>query len=671
MPAMHKHQSLNRDDIQEVLEVLAADGVGDQRRWRIAEVLDLLLEAGHFRLALNISEDVSKRVEPSEARRLFRGYLSFCELLVNGTLEKSLATLQRYYEIIQTCGHSSADKTRMSLLLARAHLYGVANGALSGLSLLKARGLLSRQLSTAVDPHERALLCIELTKSYMLADSPEWMAAKGVTSDLDGSGDLAELAVDVQFDTGRLEYLLGIGAGKNNDNDELRFRACCADMSDVNRCLAELTIQRARSIVDVDIDLVNKIGETLERIGFLSGAFEAYYFSARVNCASGRNVAALRLGKMALEVANRAGYRHGEVLTCILLQEIYHFGQDEEQKVKMMFKLVREYGDQMTLVAKGSEIADLFFRCEKFGETIAHLQKVQEAGGLNLASDKAVVLHQIGAKAHSANGDWMQARACWRQFGECHQANGNLVLSCKGELKALQCDYYILTAAEERSLESLDKLKRKIESLKSALVGLLPSPRAKEVIGEVLMFHAEVLGDEGHAVEALKELSDAQNMFEELKLLLQVALAESMSGVLLFEIGKKGDLSIIESSVLAFRRADEFFKVIEDDGSRWRVLYYLASSAAMLAKLERVVSKRARWHKLALGWVLEAEKCYRKVGRSMRAENSVVTGVGFAPHLTIGALRKLRRSISGTSARLSRRTTSSGSRITDGSHLLH
>jgi tetratricopeptide (TPR) repeat protein len=671
MPAMHKHQSLNRDDIQEVLAVLAVDGAGDQRRWRIAEVLDLLLETGNFRLALNISEDVSKRVEPIEARRLFRGYVSFCELLVNGTLEKSLATLQRYHEIIQTCGHSSADKTRMSLLLARAHLYGVANGALCGLSLLKARELLSVQLSTAVDPHERALLCIELTKSYMLADRPEWMAAKGVMSDLDGSGDLAELSVDVQFDTRRLEYLLNLGAGKNNDNDELRFRACCADMSDVNRCLAELTIQAARSIVDVDIDLVNKIGETLERMGFLSGAFEAYYFSARVNCATGRNVAALRCGKLALEVANRGGYRHGAVLTYHLLHEIYHFGQDEERKVEVLVKLVDDYCDQMTLLAKGAEIAELFMRCEKFSETIAHIQKVQGSGVLHLGSDQAVILHQLEAKSHSAKGNWMQARACWRQFGEYHQTNGNLVLSCKAELRAVQCDYYILMAGDERPSESLGKLKTKLNSLQSALVDLLPSPKAKDVMGEVSMFNAEILGDEGQSVEALKELSVAQNIFEEMSLLSQVALAESMSGVLLFEMGKRGELSILESSILAFRRADEFFRTIEDYSSRWKVLYYLASAAAMLAKLERVVSKRTRWHKLALGWVLEAEKCYRKVGRGIRTEHSAVTGVRFAPHLTIGTVRKLRRSISGTSARLSRRTTSSGPRTTDGSHLLH
>ncbi len=55
--------ALSRTDVPTLVNVLLNREKRGRDTWRIAEVLDLLLDAGQFKLALDLASDITRRID--------------------------------------------------------------------------------------------------------------------------------------------------------------------------------------------------------------------------------------------------------------------------------------------------------------------------------------------------------------------------------------------------------------------------------------------------------------------------------------------------------------------------------------------------------------------------------------------------------------------------------
>ncbi len=669
---MESSEYLGRSDLSALLGLLSEDStIREKRRWRIAEVLDLLIEAGQFRRALAMSREASQRVEPNEAKRLFYAYTCFCELIVEGSVNESLSGLNRYYELINGCDHSSADKTRVGLLLARALFYGAVTNALTEQSVLSARGVLLDGISRTKNQRERALLLIELCKSYLLCAPIDTMAAKGVLGTLDSGDGLCGLHDDILLEVARLEYLIESKSIAPERSVQLAFRARLGDAGVIDKRLFDLVSERLQPDGKRNEDTLRRCGSELEREGFLSGAFEAVFSLARDLCLSRKNVPALLLAQDALRIARESGYLYGEVSVLLLIHEIYRIERDEQQMDSVRVALARDYNSQHTLAGQGAQIARLLLEFKKPKEVLAYLRMVatkRGSNGVGVNVDGALL--SIEAIALGLDNSWDKAARLWREVSNMEERNGAILLSYGSALQAYECMYREQVERESAELTDSNDLERSLNKLSGLVEAFMPLEDAKIILGETELLRAQFLGRGEKRIEALKCLSTARNLFETVGHYQGLAIVEVLTGWHLFHIGKDSDVGILESAVLSFNRAEEFFSTVGDIQMRWRLLYYIASTAEKLAILTKAGVGRVRWHKLALRSIIRSERCYRECMRSEGGARRKIP-VGFARKLGLSDVRALRRVLSGIRGRSVKKATKRFDSVGAGSNLLH
>lgn len=668
---MRSSECLGRADLLGLLDLLSDDSTTrEKRRWRIAEVLDLLIEAGQFRRALTLSIEASQRVEPKEAKRLFYAYQFFCELIVEGTVNESLSELYRYYELINRCDHSSADKTRTGLLLARALLYGAVTNVLNEASVFRAREILLDGISRTNQPRERALLSIELCKSYLLCAPTDTMAAKGVLATLDGADGSCELSDDIFFEIARLEYLAESKSMAPEESITLAFRARFADAGVIDKRLFDMVVQRLELDGKRDGNTLRRCGSELRTAGFLSGAFESFFSLARDLCFSRKNVPALLAAQNALSIARESGYLYGEVSVQLLIHEIHRIGRDEKQMVSVRDALF-DYNSQHTLVAQGAQIARLLLEFCEPKVALVYLRSSTTAKGpevLDVNVDSALL--SIEATALGMDNAWVDAARLWSRVSEVELGRGAFLSSHASKLQAYECMY-----REQVERESVEKpnnyaLECSLNQLCALIETFMPLEEAKILLGESELLRAQFLGHGEKRIEALKCLSTARNLFESTGQYQRVAIVEALTGWHLYHLGKDGDVGILESGVLSLRRAEEFFSTVGDVHMRWRLLYYIASAAKKLTALTNVGVGRIRWQKLALRSVIRSQQCYRMCARARGGPRRILP-VGFGENLSGSDVRALRRVLSGFSGGPLKKAAKRFDSVGAGSNLLH
>jgi tetratricopeptide (TPR) repeat protein len=668
---MKASECLGRADLSGLLGLLSEDStIREKRRWRIAEVLDLLIEAGQFRRALTLSIEASQRVEPNEAKRLFHAYQSFCELIVKGTVHESFSELYRYYELINRCDHSSADKTRMGLLLSRALLYGTVTNVLNEESVFRGRKILLDGISRTNNQRERALLSIELCKSYLLCAPIDTMAARGVLATLDGSGGVCELPDDVFFEMARLEYFVESKSIALEESVILAFRARFADAGVIDKRLFDLAVERLESGGKRDGNTLRRCGSELKVEGFLSGAFEAFFSLARDLYLSRKNVPALLAAKDALSIARESGYLYGEVSVQLLIHEIHRIGRDEKQMVSVRDALLH-YNSQHTVVAQGAEIARLLL---EFGEPKVALTYLRSSARVKAPEELGVngdsALLSIEATALGMDNAWTDAARLWGRVSDIEQRRGLYLSSYGSKLQAYECMYREQVERESAERLNIYDLECSLNQLCALVQTFMPLEEAKILLGEAELLRAQFLGHGEKRIEALKCLSTARNLFESTGHYQGLAIVEVLTGWHLYHLGKDGDVGILESGVLSLKRAEEFFSTIGDVHMRWRLLYYIASAARQLTTLTNVGVGRVRWQKLALRSVIRSQQCYRMCAR-FRGGPRRILPVGFAQDLAGSNVRALRRELSGFSGGSLRKATKRFDSVGAGSNLLH
>lgn len=635
---------LSRSDLANLVDVLLSPEKRGRDTWRIAEVLDLLLDAGQFKLALDLANDIIRRLDSVETERLFVAYKKYCELMVFGVVGDNLDELRRFHSIINDGGHSTADKTRASLLLARALLFGVKTGVLSDQSVLRARKVLIDRLSETSESKDISLLYIELTKSYIHAREPELCAARGVMLQLETSAAMFGLFDDVQFDVACLEYTLNASLNGADFSLELSFRNQFCEASPIARALQELVIQKTRAEKDVELEALQRCADTLEAHGFLVGAFEAFFLLAKILLATRRNVPALRMATCALRNAEKAGFLYGEVGAKLLLSEIYLLGGGEREREKIAISLRERYLSELIVISYGSSLAILQASVASKENLVRYADTINAMASSCIPTFSRMSLLSLVARTYFQAQKWREAQQAWDELALWERKEGLLLESYSSQLLGARCSIACALGTSPPVSNELDAVELRLVQLIADLNRFFPIPKAKLGLARAHILRAQLQGARGTALEALKHLSTARELCEQLGSVTELAAVECSTGSLLLQVGDRSDPSILESAVLSLRRADEFYRVTGHAKARMKTLYFLASSANRLANLQPSRLKSLRWRRLAMSWIGECDAMHRKVSRRSSPELEPDC-FDATPEVSVTLVRSLKRSL--------------------------
>lgn len=646
---LDSHSSLlSRTDVPNLLEVFSSREKRGRDTWRIAEVLDVLLDAGQFKLALELADDIVCRLESSETKRLFVAYKKFCELIVFGVVGETIGELDRIHSIIKHGGHSTADKTRASLLMGRALLFCIKVGALPKEEILKARSVLLERLAETSDAHEKALLRLELTKSYLASKEPELRAARGVMMEFEISAGAMGLSHDVQFDVTCLEYLITSLLDGSNPAHELSFRHQFFDASSVTRALQELSIQNAKSEQEIELDMLQGSAELLEHQGFLGAAFEGYYLLAKSFMAKGMNVPALRMAKHALKNAESSGLLYGEVAAKLLLFEIYQLGGMARERDVIAAAIRDEYHSELIVMSQGSAIASVLLESASAERLYHYARKVDDMLCMGAVKSSRMLGLPVIAQTYFHARKWDEARKIWKELAKGERDKGLLLDADVTGVFVIRCWLQILTESSSQAPDALDVIEVELLDLDRRFKHFSPTPKATLGRARVHILLAQVQGLRKAPLVALKHLSVARNLCEQLGSVAELAAVECATGAFLLQVGAGGDSVILESAVLSLRRAEEFYRVAGQVRGRLKALYFLASSAKVLSKSEHGRMRSMRWKKLAMSWIVECDQLYRKSRNKgfSRVECDCFDAI---PSISASSIRSFRRSFVDTS----------------------
>jgi hypothetical protein len=156
--------------------------------------------------------------------------------------------------------------------------------------------------------------------------------------------------------------------------------------------------------------------------------------------------------------------------------------------------------------------------------------------------------------------------------------------------------------------------------------------------------HLCVLGNDH--VRALQHLSKARSYFVGLGLDYDVAISDAFSALSMLEIAKSANPELAEEAVLHLQRSLQFFLAAPLSPMRWKLSYYLAVAAVLVAQGKAADHDKIKWRTLASGWIRQAEKELAQLpGAVDGAHGEETSGAGFSPGLKPAAIDELKNAL--------------------------
>jgi hypothetical protein len=640
---------LTRDSLAEIVRALNEPSGVESCSWNVVEALELLVDAGHFSLARRLATRVRGMVADDGRERLFRGYISLCALMEEGTQRDALDDLERLYVEIHHAGHSLADRVRSALLLARAICVCVSMGTLSEGSILRARTVLTVELERSVQAGNSALqvqVSLELAKSYLHAPTSDARAAYSLLTLLRDEIAGKEIHVDLLFDLERLTYQAARSVGGEvatlYPEGNLRNRSLA--VGGVARGLAELTI--ARRNPNFPDGSLESIAELFEQNEFFAGAFEALFTLGSNALDRGHNSSAERYLTRALRVAEQGGFQHGSLLARVGLFQASIIAANLDEAKGRSEAIVSSLTSEVALgamglnaaaaqqitgdVAGGLATAKL---CERF---------FKERGILASQSQSA---YTVGS-CHARMGDWVAAHAAWARAVRLDDEQRAFIQAC--ERRALLVQGLVMSDTSglgDIRPATITKCEAILTRAYDELKPFGDSIDAKRVRGKLSVVHAQMCVMTKDHVRALRYAAIARECFRELDFEYDVALVDALSGLAMIEVGKGGAHEMFEESVMTLQRALLFFSGAETRRVRWKILYYLAVAALLAGQHKTRPLEKMKWRDLAAGWLRAATDECTVLEREGANEFTAGADSEFSPGLKPKALEALRKAL--------------------------
>jgi tetratricopeptide (TPR) repeat protein len=609
---------LSRDFVPELLRVVQNSDEGGQVTWNALESLEVLLDAGNTRGALQLAQGVVDMLGDDRRNRLFRAYIALCEVMIEGDVSVGLEALEGIFVEIQHGGFSSVDRCWISILLARAIWVGVYCRTTAEAELFRARSILSQEynrLRTLADVSLACKVGLELAKTYVHCPSPEVAAAhellKTIVSLVGASG----MSSDLLFDAKRLLYQVerdASGASEGSVGEE-ELRSLATPLGGVARGLVEVSLARmSTTLSEARTQGVEKALGLFQESSYRSGEFESLLILANTAAESEHHAKAYRLFIKAVQVSKDGGFLYGRGLALLgAFQSAAMSGEAVEAR-----RLAKELQDECK--------RELFLGA--FGlNVVAALQLIGDAAAsLKIATKCEKNFARIGVPAlagqasfmlgasYAEMGKWKMARSSWKRSLTCDEVRRSPMSACDRRAALAQAiamvDFTEKGALQESTLREIDRLRevseRSLEPFGSSTAAL--AARAK-----TLHVHAQLDIIAKRSVEAVKSLSKAREIFVQLGLAKDVAVSDGLTGLALLEAAKERGSEMVDEAIAALQRSLDYFADLDAPRIVWKLHYYLTVAAIMRSQATGDGEARMRWREMAVSSLREA---MREVG---------------------------------------------------------
>lgn len=603
---------LTRDCVTEIVAAINDSASGDLGAWNAVNALEILVDAGQYRIARELSLTLQRLVAGDGRQRLFVAFEVLCGCIIDGTVRSSVTKLKAIYEQIVHGNHALADNVRAGVLVSRALLIGVSTNTLADDSVVEARTILNREMCRALAQHDPHLACmagLEMAKSYLLCSPNELVTLNALVSYIREISTDERVLPELRFEIQQLGYQLLPRATSSEDAEVAvsDLRRMAMPIGAVSRGLAELSISQ-RTDVDEDTRVVarERAMRLFEENMFAAGTFELLYTQGVEALSVSAGQPALQAFARAKEVARNSGYEYGVVeATLGALQASLSSTPGEVapwlDQMNTVMSSEAALGRAGLRVIAAMQVAGrpdiarkLARRCELFFAEI----------GLDALQSQAVFL--LGS-AHALKGDWSKAKASWRR-GVSIDVRRRAPLAAADKRAALAQaiameDFSKTSTISADSMVKIKKLLAVADRAAAASVNTIEGVRTR---AKVLQTHAQLCMIAKEQVDAIKHLSRARELYEQRGLAREVALADALIGLAVLEVAKLKGGSLFEEAAAALLRALEFFEHTQHALIRWKLKYYLAIAAFMSSGTKRRAEQRDYWVRTASAWLKRA-----------------------------------------------------------------
>jgi tetratricopeptide (TPR) repeat protein len=640
---------VTRSSLPSVIKAFRRGDEKSARRWNIVEVLELLVDAGHFSFASALCERVIEMVEGDGRARLFHGYAALCSLMSKGNQSESLEALERYYVAIHNAGHSVADKVRISMLLARAIAVCVGVGSLAQGALLRARNVLGIELERLTDSAEHELyaqVVLELAKMYLHAPTPDPRAAYALIENAAPRLRQVALSEDRGFDLTRVTYqaakLLNLPTPELISEESLRARA--KEIGGIAGALAELAI--ARRSAEVDTERLALAADTLEEAEFLSGAYEAVFLLATHALDRTHNAVGERHCRRALELAQLGGFIHGELLALIGLFQSASLADSQAELKARCNAIVSRLDSEFALGSSGLNAAAVQQISGDVGGALRTAKRCEaffRREGISAFQAQAFAI--IGT-CEAQSGKWKKAETAWRGALELDKRRHAFTQAAERAALVVQAlvmqditTHSQVKAATRRKCELL------LNEADKAIRDLGDSQYALDVRARLQSVSAQLCVMSREHVSALRAFSVARAMYESLGMQFEVALTDAFIGLSMIEVGKTTTPELLEEAVLTLQRAHQFFSSPPYPLLRWKLLYYMAVAGLFISNNSASPVERLKWRELSVSWTRSCERDIEAAADAPQPPGHIGFETEFAPGLNREVLQELREAL--------------------------
>ncbi|MFN8490285.1 MAG: tetratricopeptide repeat protein [Caldilineaceae bacterium] len=373
---------------------------------------------------------------------------------------------------------------------------------------------------------------------------------------------------------------------------------------------ADVLLSLGRRFIDAGFDgaeFVQQALATYEQENYWTGSLSAMSALATWHLRQGRLAQAFEYYQKTASLAAQMGFVLGQATATMGLGDFY-FRNGEYARALAYYEQVEALAGFATLQALvGLNLANTYTlmnlpeRAERLCRTaIARLQA-------NAFTDRLSLAYFILGNVLAKKDDWSGAMAAWRDGLQIDQARQDRLSQAEKLISMAQAttmQYYKSggpSVPEAAYAESMALYEQAL-----ALLAEVGSRTAEATMANTYQLQGQTALTHGRLAEAVRYLEQARDVYATLDMGLQTANTDAMLGLLLHELGRRGQPDFYPVASEHYSYALTYYQQANMRDMAWKVCFYLAHTAFRRGLLAMTGAEQCTYWQEAARWLEEA-----------------------------------------------------------------